>query len=83
MRHGDIVVGNNEGAIYVLHDTIKPCKVKTDPKPTKMHWHRMAVSSVKWALDGAFSSLGITRYLQANFDAQEHMWSPEVEKLFW
>lgn len=63
LRHGDIVVGNNEGAIYVLHDVIKSCKAQTDPRPMKMHWHRMAVSSAKWALDGAFSSPAITRYL--------------------
>ncbi|KAF8248717.1 tricorn protease domain 2-containing protein [Wilcoxina mikolae CBS 423.85] len=53
-RYGDIVVGDNTGAIYVLHGVIKPSKVETDFASTKYHWHRVAVCSVKWALDGSY-----------------------------
>lgn len=51
-RSGDIVVGDITGAIYILHNVIKPSKIRTVYTPTKHHWHRMAVCSVKWALDG-------------------------------
>jgi hypothetical protein len=51
-RGGDIVVGDSVGAIYVLHDAVAS---RAEITPRKMHWHRMAVSSVKWALDGEYS----------------------------
>jgi len=65
-RRGDIVVGDNVGALYVLHDVIKYSKVEADHTPRKLHWHRMAVSSVKFALDGTSGpfnvpSLTVTR----------------------
>ena len=55
-RRGDIIVGDNVGALYVLHDVIKYSKVETGHTPRRLHWHRTAVSSVKSALDGTFQS---------------------------
>ncbi|KAF8531806.1 quinon protein alcohol dehydrogenase-like superfamily [Trichophaea hybrida] len=53
-RYGDIVVGDCTGAIYLLHGVIKCSEVETDFASTKYHWHRVAVCSVKWALDGSY-----------------------------
>lgn len=80
-RGGDVVVGDTAGAIYVLHDVIKSSKVE-DHTPMKLHWHRLAVSSVKWALDG-MSSLTITRFTFFADLPQEHTSFPEVWRLFW
>ena len=53
-RRGDIAVGDSIGAIYVLPDVIKASAMESDHTPRKLHWHRMAVCSVKWLLDGMF-----------------------------
>jgi NET1-associated nuclear protein 1 (U3 small nucleolar RNA-associated protein 17) len=53
-RGGDIVVGDSSGAMYVLHGVVTS---RAEVTPRKMHWHRMAVQSVKWALDGEYLCL--------------------------
>jgi NET1-associated nuclear protein 1 (U3 small nucleolar RNA-associated protein 17) len=53
-RGGDVVVGDSSGAMYVLHGVVTS---RAEVTPRKMHWHRMAVQSVKWALDGEHSCL--------------------------
>lgn len=57
-RTGHVVVGDKNGAIYILHDIVLK-KPHEAPQSVKMHWHRRAVSAVKWALDG--ESLEITQ----------------------
>jgi NET1-associated nuclear protein 1 (U3 small nucleolar RNA-associated protein 17) len=49
---GDIVVGDSTGTIYILHDIIRSGNRTTEHTPQKLHWHRVSVSSVKWALGG-------------------------------
>lgn len=55
-RTVDIVVGDVKGAIWVHHDLLanlmKPEIARTSLLPRKLHWHRKAVRSVKWSLDG-------------------------------
>ncbi|KAL8788196.1 MAG: hypothetical protein Q9195_007411 [Heterodermia aff. obscurata] len=57
----DIVVGGNKGAIFVYEDLLASLISKEDKSkagitenitPRKLHWHRNAVSSVKWSTDG-------------------------------
>lgn len=55
-RGGDVVVGDTEGALFVLHDIVRPGK-SADRTPVKFHWHRHAPSAVKLALDGTFATV--------------------------
>ena len=57
----DIVVGGIRGAIFVYDDLLASLISKEDKSkdgitddisPRKLHWHRNAVSSVKWSTDG-------------------------------
>ena len=57
----DIVVGGIKGAIFVYEDLLASLISKEDKSkdgitdnitPRKLHWHRNAVSSVKWSTDG-------------------------------
>jgi NET1-associated nuclear protein 1 (U3 small nucleolar RNA-associated protein 17) len=62
----DLAVGDEDGAIYLFEDVIsrfvaveKSQKDKSDRKvgpesltPKRLHWHRSAVRSLKWSLDG-------------------------------
>ena len=62
----DLAVGDEDGAIYLFEDVIsrfvaveKSQKDKSDRKvgpesltPKRLHWHRSAVRSIKWSLDG-------------------------------
>lgn len=59
VRSGHVVVGDKIGALYILHDVV--LKPQETPSSMKLHWHRSAVSAVKWALDG--ESQKLTRML--------------------
>jgi NET1-associated nuclear protein 1 (U3 small nucleolar RNA-associated protein 17) len=54
----DVVVGDEGGRIYVHEDLLNQLvRQEREPKkpqavPRRMHWHREAVSSVKWSRDG-------------------------------
>ena len=57
----DIAVGGLKGAIFVYEDLLASLVSKEDKSkdgiteditPRKLHWHRNAVSSVKWSTDG-------------------------------
>lgn len=56
----DLVVGDVEGQIFIYHDILRNLALaEADPKQSsatlrarKIHWHRNAVQSVKWSLDG-------------------------------
>ena len=54
----DLVVGDVRGAIFIHHDLLANLLQAQDRKPgvslapRKMHWHRQAVHTVKWSLDG-------------------------------
>ncbi|KAI9744617.1 MAG: hypothetical protein M1818_002146 [Claussenomyces sp. TS43310] len=60
----DAVVGDTKGAIFVHHDllanlikhaTLPPnSEMTASLLPRKLHWHRKAVRSVKWSLDGNY-----------------------------
>jgi NET1-associated nuclear protein 1 (U3 small nucleolar RNA-associated protein 17) len=60
----DVVVGNVKGSIFVHNDLLRNLldseRSRTDVEnpinltPRKLHWHRKAVHSVKWSLDGLF-----------------------------
>lgn len=56
----DVVVGDIRGAIFVhnnlLANLIRAETASVNLLPRKLHWHRKAVSSVKWSLDGEDSS---------------------------
>lgn len=66
--HLDLAIGDEEGVIYLFEDIIssfaaieRSQKDKTVKKigleslrPKRLHWHREAVGSVKWSLDGEF-----------------------------
>jgi NET1-associated nuclear protein 1 (U3 small nucleolar RNA-associated protein 17) len=55
----DLVVGLQDGAILILDDILAQQKQKEkgakdiDRIPRRLHWHRDAVSAVKWSRDGA------------------------------
>jgi NET1-associated nuclear protein 1 (U3 small nucleolar RNA-associated protein 17) len=57
----DVVVGDVRGAIFVhndlLHNLVRSQRNTTGETginlmPRKLHWHRQAVHTVKWSLDG-------------------------------
>lgn len=64
--HLDLAVGDEDGAIYLFEDVIsrfvaveRSQKDKSERKigpenltPKRLHWHRSAVRSLKWSLDG-------------------------------
>jgi len=60
----DVVVGDVKGSIFVHTDLLRRLvqsqqaatagKPAVDLLPRKMHWHRKAVGSVKWSLDGNY-----------------------------
>jgi len=64
--HLDLAIGDEEGAILLFEDIIttfasieRSHKDKSDTKvgpeslrPKRLHWHRSAVGSLKWSLDG-------------------------------
>jgi NET1-associated nuclear protein 1 (U3 small nucleolar RNA-associated protein 17) len=66
----DIAVGDESGAIHLFEDLLsvsagleKSQKKREDPsadleslKPKRLHWHREAVGSMKWSLDGKLFS---------------------------
>ncbi|KAI5805010.1 quinon protein alcohol dehydrogenase-like superfamily [Geopyxis carbonaria] len=51
-RTGHVVVGDKTGALHILHDVV--LRPATEPVAMKLHWHRKAVESVKWALNGSY-----------------------------
>ncbi|KOS19198.1 U3 small nucleolar RNA-associated protein 17 [Escovopsis weberi] len=57
----DIIAGGARGAIYLYHDAVlrsqalgKSGSQKDIIQAQKLHWHRKAVHSVKWSLDGHY-----------------------------
>ncbi|KFY08766.1 hypothetical protein V492_05924 [Pseudogymnoascus sp. VKM F-4246] len=60
----DVVVGDVKGSIFVHNDLLRKMiqsqnavasgKPAVDMMPRKLHWHRKAVQSVKWSLDGNY-----------------------------
>lgn len=55
----DVVIGDVKGAIFVYLDILvnlkRAIKLGGQPvSPRKHHWHRKAVQSVKWSLDGNY-----------------------------
>ena len=63
-RAVDIVVGGIKGAMFVYEDLLTSLISKEDKAkngitdnftPRKLHWHRNAVSSVKWSTDGLYT----------------------------
>ncbi|KAL2136633.1 hypothetical protein VTI74DRAFT_2662 [Chaetomium olivicolor] len=57
----DLAVGCARGAIYVYHDLLSKLPGEGSGafkagliQPRKYHWHRRAVHSVKWSLDGNY-----------------------------
>ncbi len=63
----DLVVGDVRGVVYLHNDLL--AKVFSGSEgvlsgvslvPRKLHWHRQAVHTVKWSLDGAFSGVSNT-----------------------
>lgn len=55
----DLVIGDVRGAIFIYHDMLanlkQASKLGGQPVvPRKHHWHRKAVRSVKWSLDGMY-----------------------------
>ena len=56
----DIVVGGSQGALYLYRSVLLDFKLKEEStthdalQSTRMHWHRNAVTTVKWSLDGNY-----------------------------
>jgi NET1-associated nuclear protein 1 (U3 small nucleolar RNA-associated protein 17) len=55
----DIAVGTDEGAIMLYHDIQAQLQQveqqkQIAPQANKLHWHRNAVGSLKWSLDGNY-----------------------------
>ncbi|KAI9822836.1 MAG: hypothetical protein M1826_000364 [Phylliscum demangeonii] len=59
----DVLLGHTNGAIYLFEDVLSKLLRQEGPKtdqrkqeisPRRMHWHREAVRSVKWTLDGEY-----------------------------
>jgi NET1-associated nuclear protein 1 (U3 small nucleolar RNA-associated protein 17) len=64
--HLDLAIGNNEGTVYLFEDILSSfTTIENNQKgklgkivgleslrPKRLHWHREAVGSVKWSLDG-------------------------------
>ncbi|KAI9805986.1 MAG: hypothetical protein M1825_000600 [Sarcosagium campestre] len=60
----DVVIGDVEGEIYVYRDLLSyliqveqkthGANTGTQYSPLRLHWHRTAVQSVRWSLDGNY-----------------------------
>ncbi|KAH9207316.1 WD repeat-containing protein-like protein [Leptodontidium sp. 2 PMI_412] len=59
----DLVIGDVRGVIFVHNDLFPKLWIDSDGKmsgvsltlaPRKLHWHRQAVHTVKWSLDGNY-----------------------------
>lgn len=88
----DVVVGDLKGAIFVHNDLLwnliaseKPATDVQHPInliPRKLHWHRKAVQSVKWSLDGL--SFAYFLDIRAQIDLlQEAISYRAAAKLYW
>lgn len=55
----NLVVGDTNGSILVYNDIVNTLLGHSDKKtpPRRLHWHRGAVSTVRWSHDGTFSLL--------------------------
>jgi len=49
---GDVVVGDKAGVIWVYHDVIERSQEVEKPTIRRLHWHRSAVASVRFGLNG-------------------------------
>jgi NET1-associated nuclear protein 1 (U3 small nucleolar RNA-associated protein 17) len=45
-------IGSKLGPVYLYEDLMHTITGGKDLKPRRMHWHRRAVGSIKWSLDG-------------------------------
>ena len=66
LQQVDLVLGGARGAIYLYSDIASKVGEGSNSKagviqPRKQHWHRNAVHSVKWSLDG-MPSFSLIRY---------------------
>jgi hypothetical protein len=67
----DVVVGDAKGAIFIHNDLLGNLIRSQTPSaeganainliPRKLHWHRKAVNSVKWSLDGMWFSQNLAQ----------------------
>jgi len=63
----DVVIGGAKGMIFVYEDLLnnlvqserasKASEPAADLKPRILHWHRQAVGTVRWSLDGMATDL--------------------------
>ncbi|CZS98996.1 related to small nucleolar ribonucleoprotein [Rhynchosporium agropyri] len=65
----DLVVGDVRGVVFLHNDLFPKLWIESDGKisgvsltlaPRKLHWHRQAVHTVKWSLDGNYLISGGT-----------------------
>jgi NET1-associated nuclear protein 1 (U3 small nucleolar RNA-associated protein 17) len=73
----ELAVGDEEGVIFLFEDILasfgaieafqKRSESRTDGadslRPKRLHWHREAVGSVKWSLDGKQSDCGLNGWM--------------------
>ncbi|KAJ5109791.1 hypothetical protein N7532_002436 [Penicillium argentinense] len=53
----DLVIGEGSGSILIYHDLVNTLFSRNAEKkspPRKLHWHRSAVSTVRWSKDGNY-----------------------------
>lgn len=62
---GDVVVGDKRGIIWVYHDVIERSQEIEKPTIRRLHWHRSAVASVRFGLNG-----NSTLFISRSFDLQ-------------
>ncbi|TVY84633.1 U3 small nucleolar RNA-associated protein [Lachnellula suecica] len=84
----DLVIGDVRGAIFVHNDLLANlirAQDKTLAKPIslaprKLHWHRQAVHTVKWSLDGNYIISGGTETVLViwQLDTGKHQFLPHM-----
>jgi NET1-associated nuclear protein 1 (U3 small nucleolar RNA-associated protein 17) len=51
-----LAVGSRQGSIFVYEDILSLLQQSSELSKSQLHWHREAVLSVKWSLDGVYDS---------------------------
>lgn len=65
----DLVIGEGNGSMLIYHDlsnTLFGRNAEKKSPPRKLHWHRGAVSTVRWSKDGKFCFIFPTHHMLLN-----------------
>lgn len=80
----DMAVGDAKGSIFLYSDILNLIRSHQTILPKKLHWHRKAVSSIKWSRDGMRylldlcpenTELTVSQVIILSQEAQKPSWS--------